>query len=101
MQDDLIRKEIEQLHEDSNLTGNLGDDSARLLLAWAEGLIRGGPLQGGMKVAAPPSSARVRELTRAVNRLAGNLEQTGETELVRELINLLNTALSAEPSTKA
>ena len=88
-------KTIGQLHEDEKLTSNLSDESARLLLNWAEGLVKKNSQPGGMKGVATVSDEKVLELVRAINRLCGSQAQMGEVEFIQAQLNLLNTVLNA------
>jgi hypothetical protein len=92
--DQNVRKEIEQLHEDSELTGNLNDETARVVLAWAEAWIAGQPLAGSNKPRSSQPGPQIREIVRQVNHLAGRIGQAGETENIREVLAIVDTLLN-------
>ena len=88
-------KTIGQLHEDERLTDNLTDESAKLLLDWAESWIKKNNQSGAMKNLVPVSDGKILELVRAINRLSGSQSQMNEVEFLQGLLNLLNIVLNS------
>jgi hypothetical protein len=98
--DDYTNKAIQQLREDEGLTNNLTDESAKVLLAWAESLIKRNNQPGGIKDIVPVNNAEIMELVRAINRLSGNQLQMSEIDFLQGILNLLNTVLTPENAKK-
>jgi hypothetical protein len=93
--DDYTSKAIEQLREDEGLTDNLTDESAKLLLDWAESLIRKYNQPGVAKSIDPINNTQILELVKTINRISGTQAQMSETEFLKSQLNLLNIVLNA------
>jgi hypothetical protein len=107
-QDQLQRATV-QLYEDESLTSALTDEAATLLLSWGEQQLKSG-LAG-----APPdqtsldsTSQELRRTLRTVNRLVARRSDLSDTDLVQQLLKLMDqvimlmlsiqTPVSEEPS---
>jgi mannitol-1-phosphate/altronate dehydrogenase len=91
--DEQIQRFVEQLYEDERLTDALTDRSASLLLTWGEGqLKRLGELNLD-HATLDRAAQRLRWVIRRINRLIEQQADLSETEMVEQLLMLVNGTL--------
>jgi hypothetical protein len=93
--DDYTNKAIQQLREDEGLTDNLTDESARLLLDWAENMLKKYNQPGNAKGIVSVNNAQILQLVRSINRLSDAQSQMSETEFLKNQLSLLDIILNA------
>jgi hypothetical protein len=88
-----IRQLIEQLYENEGLTDALTDESAKILLGWGEQ-----QLKGLLPLAADPdklesAAQQLQQVIRTVNRLIEQKAELSDTEMVQQLLRLVEQAM--------
>jgi hypothetical protein len=90
----LIRPLVEQLYETEGLTDALSDEAATLLLHWGEQQLTQLALFHLAQTQLDQAATALQQAMRAVNRLIEQRADLSDTEIVEQLLRLINQVIA-------